>query len=262
MELSGSGSARIGYDDVGDGVPILVIPGGGINSTRQFFDSAAPFNPSVEFSDRYRVITPDLRNAKGGTSYGPIEVERPWDSYTDDHIALVDSLGVSRFIAMGFCIGAPLIWNLIRRAPDRVAAAVIVQPSGFNPEHPNRFYDNYIRNWVPYMLAQHPEITQVDAEKFLGNLYRRNPDFVFTVTREFVSDCATPILILPDDTPPHPYEVAMDMALLSPSAQVSLFPWKDSPSLIRLALRHVGMFLDAHRGHATEGRGAEGRGAE
>jgi hypothetical protein len=39
--------------------------------------------------------------------------------------------------------------------------------------------------------------------------------------------CPTPVLILPDDIPVHPYAVAMECALLAPKAEVSMYPWKD-----------------------------------
>ena len=55
-------------------------------------------------------------------------------------------------------------------------------------------------------------------------MYLANPDFVFTVTRDFVRACQTPILVLPDDVPPHPYEVAMEVAMLAPNSQVSIYP--------------------------------------
>ena len=58
-------------------------------------------------------------------------------------------------------------------------------------------------------------------------MYRTDPDFVFTVTRDFVRQCQTPVLILPDDIPAHPYAVAMESAMLAPNAEVSLFPWKE-----------------------------------
>ena len=58
-------------------------------------------------------------------------------------------------------------------------------------------------------------------------MYRTNPDFVFTVTRDFVRSCQTPVLILPDDVPAHPYAVAMEAAMLAPNAEVSMFPWKE-----------------------------------
>jgi hypothetical protein len=41
-----------------------------------------------------------------------------------------------------------------------------------------------------------------------------------------VRNCQTPILVLPDDVPGHPYAVAMETVHLAPNAQVSLYPWK------------------------------------
>jgi hypothetical protein len=85
------------------------------------------------------------------------------------------------------------------------------------------------------------------AGVFLENMYRKNADFVFTVTRDFVRNCRTPILVLPDDVPAHPYAVAIESAHLAPNAQVSLYPWKANPEQIQLALRHIGTFLKANR---------------
>jgi hypothetical protein len=85
------------------------------------------------------------------------------------------------------------------------------------------------------------------VEKFLTRMYRTNPDFVFTVTRDFVRACQTPILILPDDVPAHPYAVAMEAAMLALNAQVSMYPWKDVPEKIPLAVRHIRTFLQANR---------------
>ena len=85
----------------------------------------------------------------------------------------------------------------------------------------------------------------IDA--FLNKMYRENPDFVFTVTRDFVRGCETPVLVLPDDIPAHPYAVAMETALLAPNSQVSLYPWKENDGKIRLAVRHIDMFLKANR---------------
>ena len=77
-------------------------------------------------------------------------------------------------------------------------------------------------------------------------MYRTNADFVFTVSREFVRGCETPVLILPDDVPGHPYAVAMESALLAPNAQVSLYPWKEPMDRIPLAIRHIRTFLSDH----------------
>ena len=67
------------------------------------------------------------------------------------------------------------------------------------------------------------------------------------MTRDFVRNCQTPILVLPDDVPGHPYAVAMETVYLARNAQVSLYAWKDTPDKIPLAVRHIRTFLRAHR---------------
>jgi len=150
-------------------------------------------------------------------------------------------------MVMGFCIGGPFIWNMLKRAPERVVAAVLAQPSGSRPEMRDLFYNNNMKGWGPGLCERRPEITMAMVDAFLKKMYLSNPDFVFTVTREFVRTCQTPILVLPDDVPAHPYAVAMESARLAPNAQVSLYPWKDPPDLIPLAVRHVRSFLRANQ---------------
>jgi pimeloyl-ACP methyl ester carboxylesterase len=159
----------------------------------------------------------------------------------------MDHLGIDRFMVLGFCIGGPLIWNLLKRAPDRIVAGVLVQPSGSRPEMRDLFYQNNIKGWAPQLLAQRPDLTMERAEKFLTKMYRNDPDFVFTVSRDFVRQCQTPVLVLPDDVPAHPYDVAMETAMLAPNAEVSLFPWKEPKERIPLAVRQIRSFLRAHR---------------
>jgi pimeloyl-ACP methyl ester carboxylesterase len=246
MPFYEKGDVRIHYEEAGSGFPLLVIPGGGLNSTVAGL-ATHPFNPIEEFNGEYRVISADLRNANGGQSAGPLEIDRPWDAYTDDHLGLMDHLGIGEFMVHGFCIGGPFIWNMLRRAPRRIVAAVLAQPSGFRPEMPDLFHQNNIKGWAPALCERRPDITMAMADAFLTKMYRANADFVFTVTRDFVRDCQTPILVLPDDVPAHPYAVAMESALLAPNSQVSLYPWKDTKDKIPLAVRHVRTFLRAYR---------------
>jgi pimeloyl-ACP methyl ester carboxylesterase len=147
---------------------------------------------------------------------------------------------------MGFCIGGPFIWNLLRRAPGRIVAAVLAQPSGSRPEMPDLFYQNNIKGWGPALCAKRPDLTMEMVEAFLNKMYRSNPDFVFTVTRDFVRGCKTPILVLPDDVPAHPYAVAIESARLAPNAEVSIYPWKETKEQVAEALRHIHSFLGAH----------------
>jgi pimeloyl-ACP methyl ester carboxylesterase len=246
MSFYEKGAVRIHHEEAGSGFPLLLIAGGGLNSTIAALTNG-PFNPIEEFKGEYRCIASDLRNANNGQSSGPLEIDRPWDSYTDDHLGLMDHLGIGKFMVMGFCIGGPLVWNLLRRAPDRIVAAVLAQPSGSRPEARDMFYEGNMKTWGPALVARRPEITMEMVDKFLTKMYRSNPDFVFTVTRDFVRNCQTPVLILPDDIPAHPYAVAMEAAMLAPKAEVSMFPWKEPKERIPLAVRQIRSFLRAHR---------------
>src|SRR5262244_2598246 len=239
MSFYEKGPVRIQYEEAGSGFPLLLVSGGGLNSTIALLKRGRPFNAIEEFKGEYRCVFSDLRNANGGQSSGPLEIDRPWDAYTDDHIGVMDHLGIDKFLVMGFCIGGPFIWNLLRRAPDRIVAAVLAQPSGSRPEMRDLFYDNNMKGWGPALTAKRPEITMEMVDKFLTRMYRTNPDFVFTVTRDFVRNCQTPVLILPDDIPAHPYAVAMEAAMLAPKAEVSMFPWKEPKERIPLTIRQI-----------------------
>jgi len=241
------GKVRIRYEEQGSGFPLMLIAGGGLNSSIELLRRGDPFDPFAEFAGEFRCIGADLRNANGGQSSGPLEIDRPWDAYTDDHLGLMDHLGIDKFMVLGFCIGGPFIWNLLERAPNRVVAAVLAQPSGSRPEARDLFYDNNMKGWGPALTARRPDVTMEMVDRFLTKMYRTNADFVFTVSRDFVRSCQTPVLILPDDIPAHPYAVAMEAAMLAPRAQVSLYPWKEPKERIPLAIRHIRSFLRANR---------------
>ena len=240
------GKVKIRYSEAGSGPPLLLIAGGGMNS-RMAGLPTSPFNPIDEFKGEYRCIFADLRNATAGESTGPLEVDRPWDSYADDHLGLMDHLGVGKFMVLGFCIGGPFIWNLLKRAPDRVVAAVPAQPVGYRPEMPTLMYDGAVGGWGPDLIKKTPGLTMDTVQKFSAKMWHDKPDFVFTVTRDFVKACQTPVLVMPDDIPAHPYAVAMEAAMLAPNSEVSMFPWKEPKERIPLAIRQIHSFLRAHR---------------
>jgi len=241
------GNVRIRYEDTGTGFPLLLIAGGGLNnSTIAGIRGGNPFNTLEAFKGEFRCIYADLRNS-AGQSTGPLEIDRPWDSHTDDHIGLMDHLKIDKFAVLGFCIAGPFIWNIMKRAPNRVAAAVPVQPVGFRPELPTSLYDSQKTGWGEALVKRRPEITMDMADRFLTKMFRDNPDFIFTVNRDFVRSCQTPVLVLPDDTAGHSLPVAIESAMLAPKGQMSMYPWKDTPAKIPLAVRHVRSFLLSHR---------------
>ena len=242
------GSVRIYYEEAGSGFPLMLIPGGGLNSTIAGLKAGNPFPAIDEFRGEYRCITADLRNAPSGQSTGPVEVDRPLESYADDQLGLMDHLGIDKFAVMGFCIGGPFIAGLLKRAPNRVAAAVLAQPVGWRPEMRDRKYQGaFWSGWPAQITAKRPEITMQTADQFVTKMFETDADFLFTVTRDFMRNCQNPILVLPDDVPAHPLAVAMECAMLAPKAEVSIFPWKQPKERIPLAVRQIHSFLKAHR---------------
>ena len=240
------GSVRIYYEDVGSGFPLLIIPGGGLNSSISSLNTAVPFNPLERYRNDFRCISADLRNADLGQSTGPLETDRPWDAYSDDQLGLMDHLGIREFLVMGFCIGGPMIHNLLRLAQDRVVAAAMMQPSGFSPEHPNIFYENNTERWAPQLCEKRSDVTMAEVHDFLTNMYTDRADFVFTVARDFVRSLQTPLLIAPDNVPAHPYEAAMEVAEIAPNSETTIFPWKDSQENIDRVVDHARRFLKSH----------------
>jgi pimeloyl-ACP methyl ester carboxylesterase len=246
MPFYEKGSTKIHYREVGTGFPMLILPGGGLNATTAFCTTTSPFDPMEEFRGSYRCIIADSRHANRGYSSGPLEVDRPWDAYTDDQLGLMDHLGIDKFLVMGFCIGGPYIWNLLKRAPGRVVAAIHAQPSAYRPEMPDLFRSGNMKEWAPTLCLQRPQITMEMVHQFLTNMYTNRSDFVFTVDRDFVRQCKTPTLVLPDDSVHHPYAVAKEVADLCPGAEISIYPWKQPTSLVPQAVARIREFLAKH----------------
>jgi pimeloyl-ACP methyl ester carboxylesterase len=67
------GDVRIRYQDVGSGFPLLVVPGGGLNSRISNWATAV-INARDAFKSDFRCIAMDQRNASGGESTGPIPI--------------------------------------------------------------------------------------------------------------------------------------------------------------------------------------------
>src|SRR5438105_9670305 len=96
MAFYEKGPVRIHYEETGSGFPLLLIAGGGLNSTISGLTN--PFDAIEEFKGEYRCIASDLRHANTGQSSGPLEIDRPWDAFTDDHLGVMDHLRIEQFM--------------------------------------------------------------------------------------------------------------------------------------------------------------------
>jgi pimeloyl-ACP methyl ester carboxylesterase len=240
-----NGNVRIRYQEVGSGFPLLVTPGGGLNSRMSNWATAV-INAVDEFKGDFRCITMDQRNATGGESTGPIPVDDPWGAFADDQLGLMDHLGIRQFFFFGNCIGGSFALKLMERAPERIVAGVLSQPIGHRPENPDVMYNLSRDVWAKEFRERRPDVSTETIERYLHNLYRTRPDFVYSVSREFVRNCQVAMLVLPDDTPAHAYQTAIDVASLAPNAEITVYPWKDPPELKARTINRVRTFLKAH----------------
>src|SRR5258708_13687891 len=135
MPFYEKGNVRSRYEEAGSGFPLLVTPGGGLNSRVSNWPTAV-FNAMEVFKNDFRCITMDQRNANGGESTGPIAVDDPWGGFADDQLGLMDHLGIRDFFYMGYCIGGCFAGKLLERAPDRFVAAGFFPTAGHCPAQP------------------------------------------------------------------------------------------------------------------------------
>jgi pimeloyl-ACP methyl ester carboxylesterase len=232
--------ARIYHEEFGQGFPILTFAPAGLQSVIGVWrEASAPINPTTEFADKFRVIAMDQRNA-GGQSHAPITARDGWDSYTTDHIALLDHLRIDRCHLYGQCIGGSFILNLIKHQPERVQSAVLAQPIGrvgpMAPGRPARF-----NGWAE-TLKDHPEATEPVLDAFCHNLYAAG--FVYCVDRGFVSKVQTPCLVLAGNDEAHPYPISEELSRLLPNCEF-VAEWKTGAAL-NAAKTRVKEFLSKH----------------
>jgi len=240
------GNVRIRYAEIGSGFPLLATPGGGLNSCIAVW-ARAVINIPEEFKNDFRVITMDQRNATGGESTGPVPSDDPWGAFADDQLGVMDHLGIDKFVFFGNCIGGPFAMKLMERAPQRVTAAILSQPVGHNPAKSDYMYDAGKTVWAKELRERRSDVSMETIEKYLHNLYRVRPDFVYSVSRDFAKSCQTPMLVLPDDVDAHPLVASVDVASLCPNAEITVFPWKEPPELKARTINRARTFLKQHQ---------------
>jgi len=237
---------EIYYEVHGSGFPLMIFAPGGLRSELAFWrhspsNPSAPavwMDPMVVLAKRYRVVAMDQRNA--GRSRTRIDANDDWHIYAADHLALADHLGFDRFHVMGGCIGASYCLTLCELAPSRITSAVLQSPIG-HADNRDVFSDS-VQTWANGIRGQHPEIDEHTLSRFGDNMF--GGDFVFSVSRHFVGQCKTPLLVMPGDDPPHPQVIGEEIIELAPNVE-ALRQWK-GPEHLRTAIDRVSAFLERH----------------
>jgi len=233
------GPATIRYETYGDGPAVLLLAPGGLRASRIETWGNAPWNPIDALRDRFRVVAMDQRNT--GTSFAPVTAGDGWDDYAADQLGLMDHLGIDRFAVVGMCIGGAFIAKLLVTAPERVSAAVAMQPIGLDDNRTT--FDELYAAWRDDVRADHPEASDADWSAVKDNLFGRE-DYLWSVPDEAVATIDRPLLVLRGNDEYHPAATSERMAADVPGARL-IHTWKQGQA-VAAAESEVGAFLDAH----------------
>ena len=222
MPILKRADAEIYYEVHGAGFPILLYAPGGLKSEVNMWGGSSPaypngfpwMDPRTALSDKYTVIAMDQRNA--GRSVADVKPDHGWHTFAADHLALMDHLGFKKFHVMGGCIGGSYCFEAIEQAPDRVAAAVLQNPIGLWENREN--WDAAVKGYGETVRKRDPAISQETIDSFGRNMF--GGDFVFSVTRDFVRNCRTPLYLQPGTDKPHPAHTSAEIAELAPNIEV------------------------------------------
>ncbi|ANN19811.1 hydrolase [Amycolatopsis orientalis] len=110
----------VAYDDLGTGLPVVLVHGHPFNRTM--------WRPQAERFSRegYRVITADLRGY-GETTVVPGKTGL--DVFAKDIARLADRLGLGRFVLGGLSMGGQIVMEFHRTYPERVAGLLLADTS-------------------------------------------------------------------------------------------------------------------------------------
>ena len=238
MPIYERAGAQIYYEEYGAGFPLLLIAPGGMKSAISFWQST-PWNPIEQLSDRYRVIAMDQRNA--GQSTAPVSAEDGWHTYTDDHLGLMDHLGIERFHVAGMCIGGPYCLGLIQAAPERVASATLFQSIG-RDNNKDAFYAIF-DNWAAPLQQTMSEVEPAAWSEFRERMYGGD-NVLFNVDEQFVADCTTPLLVLMGNDLYHPQSTSRMLAAKAQNVRF-IESWKEGEARTQ-AMKACSEFLAEH----------------
>ena len=119
-------------------------------------------------------------------------------------------------------------------------SAVLFQTIGLDNNR-EAFFDMF-DSWADELKPVRSEISEETWESFKASMY--SGDFLFNVSREFVSKCATPLLVLLGNDLYHPESTSREVAALAPNATL-IEDWKE-PEHQPAAKQAVERFLIEH----------------
>jgi len=247
MPMFKRADAEIHYEVHGKGFPILLYAPGGLKSEMSMWGGESAnypkgfpwMDPRTTLSDQFSVVAMDQRNA--GKSTADVKPDHGWHTFAADHFALMDHLGFGKFHVMGGCIGGSYSFEAIEHDPSRVASAVLQNPIGLWENKDT--WDSAVQGYVETVCGRDPSISEATIRSFGHNMFG-STDFVFSVSRDFVKACKTPLFLQPGTDKPHPGKTSDEIAALAPNIEVQK-DWR-APTFLKESIDRVRTFLTKH----------------
>ncbi|HEV8501419.1 MAG TPA: alpha/beta hydrolase [Casimicrobiaceae bacterium] len=219
-------AGHIHYEVRGHGYPVLLFAPGFLSSRMERWrtNPAKPgvpqdwLDPVATLEDAFQLIALDVRNA--GESRARLGPDDDWTTYTADHLALLDHLGVRHCHVMGACIGVSFALALAQARHGLVTSLVLQNPIGLS-SHNRAALDHEFDVWAKE-VGGWPEVDPALLPGFRQRMFGN--DFLFSVSREFVRHCTIPAFLMPGDDLVHPDVVSAELEEM-PDVTV-LYPWK------------------------------------
>lgn len=115
-------STRVLFSGPDHATPVLFIHGNASSAT--YWEETMLALPSG-----YRGIAPDLRGYGDAERDKKIDATRGGGDFSDDLLALLDTLNIRAAHVVGHSMGGGIIWRLLIDAPTRILSAVVVCPN-------------------------------------------------------------------------------------------------------------------------------------
>jgi hypothetical protein len=139
---------------------------------------------------------------------------------------------------MGGCIGGSYCFEAIEHDASRIGAAVLQNPIGLWENRDT--WDEAVKGYSATVRGRDPSISEATIQSFGKNMFGN--DFVFSVTRDFVKNCGTPLYLQPGTDKPHPAKTSEEIAALAPNIEVQK-NWR-APTWLGESIKRVHAFLE------------------
>jgi pimeloyl-ACP methyl ester carboxylesterase len=164
------GEAELAVASRGQGPPLLFVHGFPFDHTM--------WRHQVESLEAWRRIAPDLRGVGASiTPAGGSTMAR----YADDVVAILDALGIGRAAVCGQSMGGYVLFELLRRYPERVGAVALVATK---PEADTADGQRARKELADLAVREGPDaVVERLLPKLLGRTTRANRPLVDEVRR-------------------------------------------------------------------------------